>query len=80
MAALALGLLLAACGPQGPMGILPGGPLAGEVVPGPIDDWSFTDDQATVAIETRGDLVDHSVTVLCTAYAGHLYVPSRHAP
>jgi hypothetical protein len=62
------------------MGILPGGPLAGDVVEGPIDDWSFTDEHAIVAIETRGGWIDHSVTVLSTAWGRHLYIPSRHAP
>jgi len=73
--ALAVGL---ACGPQGPLGILPGGPLAGEVVAEPVDDWSFSDAHLTVAIETQGAWLDHSVTVLCVAYAGSLYVPSRN--
>ncbi len=52
-------LLGGACGPQGPLGILPGGPLAGEVVEAPVADWSFTDAHLTVALETRGRWVDH---------------------
>ncbi|MCP5070539.1 MAG: hypothetical protein GY946_28570 [bacterium] len=62
------------------MGIVPGGPLAGTLVGSPIADWSFTDEHATIAIETRGSWIDHSVTVLCTAQGGNLYIPSRHAP
>ena len=84
---MALALILAAvlalllgCGPQGPLGVLPGGPLAGTVVLEPVDDWRFTDSHATVAIETRGSWIDHSVTVLCSSEGPHLYVPSRHAP
>ena len=76
---LILGLGLG-CGPWGPMGTIPGGPLAGEVVAGPVTDWSFTDGHQTIAIETRGSLFRHSVTVLCMAHDGHLYIPSRHAP
>ena len=84
--AKALALILAAapilfgCGPQGPLGVLPGGPLAGTTVVEPVDDWGFTDSHATVAIETRGSWIDHSVSVLCAAEGSDLYVPSRHAP
>ena len=66
-----------ACGPQGPLGIIPGGPLAGDVVTRPVADWRFTDDDVTVAIETRGDWIDHSVTVMAMTDGPHLYVPSR---
>ena len=59
------------------MGVIPGGPLAGEVVPDPVADWRFTDDDVTVAIETRGDWIDHSVTVMAAAEGSHLYIPSR---
>jgi hypothetical protein len=75
-----LAALLAGCGPWGPQGIFPGGPLIGEVVADPIEDWSFTDEHLIVSIETRRGWLRHSVTVLCAAHAGHLYVPSRHAP
>jgi hypothetical protein len=70
-------ITLTACGPQGPLGIIPGGPLAGEVMPDRVSDWRFTDDDITVAIETRGDWIDHSVTVMAAAEGSHLYVPSR---
>jgi hypothetical protein len=76
-AGLAALLALAACGPQGPQGVLPGGPLAGEVVREPVADWRFTDDDATVAIETGSGWLHHSVTVLAVAVGPHLYVPSR---
>jgi len=66
-----------ACGPQGPLGVIPGGPLAGDVVTQPVADWSFTEDDVTVAIETRGDWIDHSVTVMAMTDGPHLYVPSR---
>ncbi len=68
------------CGPQGPMGVLPGGPLSGTEVAGPVADWSFTDAHPLIAIETRGRWIDHSVTVISAAHGGHLYIPSRNAP
>jgi hypothetical protein len=33
-----------------------------------------------VGIETRGERFRHSVTILCVAPEGHLYVIARHAP
>ena len=70
---------LAACGPWGPKGIIAGGPLLGATGPTP-DDWSFTDAHPLVAIETRGRFFRHSVTILCVAADGDLYVMARHAP
>ncbi len=66
-----------ACGPQGPLGVIPGGPLSGDLVTQPVTDWRFTDDEVTVAIETRGNWIDHSVTVMAMADGPYLYVPSR---
>jgi hypothetical protein len=79
LAALAV-LLLSACGPWGPQGIFAGGPFAGAAVAPWPGDWSFTDAHPLVAIETRGPLVRHSVTILCVAAEGRLYVMARHAP
>ena len=73
-------LLAIGCGPWGPQGILAGGPFAGsadEPFPG---DWSFSDAHPLIAIETRGALFRHSVTILCVAAEGRLYVMARHAP
>jgi hypothetical protein len=67
-----------ACGPQGPLGVIPGGPLSGERAAWPADGWAFTEELLTVAIETEGGWLDHSVTVLCMTDAGSLYIPSRH--
>lgn len=75
--ALAVLLALCGCGPQGPQGVLPGGPLAGDAVRDPVADWRFSDDDATVAIETGAGWLRHSVTVLAVAVGPHLYVPSR---
>ena len=45
------------------------------VVPDRVADWRFTDDDVTVAIETRGDWIDYSVTVMAAAEGSHLYIP-----
>jgi hypothetical protein len=76
---LLLALALPACGPLGPQGVIPGGPFLGEVAPTPTD-WSFTDDDMLIAIETRGRFFRHSVTILCVAADGELFVMARHAP
>ena len=51
---LALAVLLATAGAVacGPLVILPGGRLSGEVEPAP-DDWSFSDSVETIQLETR---------------------------
>jgi len=77
--AFVVAVSLAACGPWGPKGIIAGGPLLGATEPTP-DDWSFTDAHPLVAIETRGRFFRHSVTILCVAAEGDLYVMARHAP
>jgi hypothetical protein len=43
----------------------------------PVPDWHFTDDDMTVAVETRGEWFNHSVTTLAVAMGPHLYVPAR---
>lgn len=68
--ALAIGLL--ACGPIGP---LPGGALRGEVVSGPVDDWSFTADVETVQLETRPS-DPYSVNTWIYGEGDRLYVPT----
>jgi hypothetical protein len=79
--AVALSVLLAlGCGPWGPQGILAGGPLLGAASARFPGDWSFSDAHPLVAIETRGALLRHAVTILCVAAGGRLYVMARHAP
>jgi hypothetical protein len=63
----------------GPWAILPGGPLRGEVVQYPMDDWSFTNSIGEIQLETRDGGLPYSVTTWCIAHAGKLYVPSRNA-
>ncbi|MCP4005570.1 MAG: nitroreductase family deazaflavin-dependent oxidoreductase [bacterium] len=46
----ALLLLALGCGPVGPF---PGGSLSGEVATSPPKDWSFSDEEMTVQLETR---------------------------
>jgi hypothetical protein len=59
------------------MGVIPGGPLAGDLVVEPVSDWRFTDDDVTVAVETQGEWFNHSVTTLAVAVGPNLYVPAR---
>ena len=68
------------CGPWGPMGVVPGGPLLGSEATEPVRDWSFSDAYPLIAVETRGRFFRHSVTVLCLSYDGDLYLMARHAP
>jgi deazaflavin-dependent oxidoreductase (nitroreductase family) len=75
---LVLGLAFAAlaCGPMGPIS---GGKLDGELVSGPVADWSFTEHAETVAVETRpGD--PYSVNVWAVAEGPRLYVASGSGP
>jgi hypothetical protein len=66
-------LAIAGCGPIGPF---PGGPLRGEVVPGPVTDWSFSDEHPLIQVETR-PAFPHSITTICFTHQGKLYVPAR---
>ena len=75
-----LAALASGCGPWGAQGIFAGGPFwGGSEKPFPAD-WSFSDAHPLIAIETRGAWVRHSVTILCVAAEGRLYVMARHAP
>jgi len=59
-----------ACG--GPMGMLPGGPLRGEVVRQPVEDWSFVEDRF-VDLETRPE-DPYSVELNYIVRDGQLYI------
>jgi len=72
--------LLAGCGPWGPQGIFAGGPYLGRAASPFPSDWSFSDAEMLVGIETRGARFRHAVTILCVAAEGRLYVMARHAP
>ncbi len=72
-ALLVLALLALGCGPWGR---IPGGRLFGEVITGPVDDWSFSDSHNTIALETRPGF-PHSVTTIVFTHEGDLYIPSR---
>ena len=72
--------LASGCGPWGPQGIFAGGPFVGGTErPFPAD-WSFSEAHPLIALETRGALFRHTVTILCIAADGRLYVMARHAP
>jgi hypothetical protein len=58
-----------------PIFMISGKQLAGQAAPYP-QDWGFSDDYSTIAIETNpGD--PHSVTTLCFVHEGILYVPAQ---
>ena len=68
--------LLAGCAPRDRR---PGLWLSGEPAPGPVADWSFTDEVPEIFVETRTWYgVPHSVTTVCAAEGGALYVPSLY--
>ena len=55
----------------------PGLWLSGELVEAPVTDWSFTDEIQEIFVETRTWYgFRHSVTTVCVAHRGTLYVPS----
>lgn len=57
----------------------PGLWLSGEVVREPVADWSWSDAQREIFLETRTWYgVPHSVTVVCAADGARLYVPSLY--
>ena len=57
----------------------PGLRLSGEVETAPVTDWSFTEDQREISLETRTWYgLRHSVTVACATHDGALYVPSLY--
>ena len=63
---------IAGCGPLGPM---PGGRLGGEVHAQAVGDWSFTEAEQTVQIETN-PTAPHSVNTWCVGLGPRLYVPT----
>ena len=69
---LAMLLVLAVCGCDGPFAVLPGGRLDGEVKPVP-SDWAFAGDYGTVELETRPE-APYSVNIAYTVMEGHLYI------
>jgi len=56
---------------------IPGLWLTGELVTTPVTDWSFTDQVATIKLQTQSRfLLPHSVTINCLSLNGQLYVSS----
>ena len=49
--------------------------LSGEEFPYP-ENWDFTNDHFTIAVETRPE-DPHSVTTVCFVHEGALYVPAQ---
>lgn len=77
VAALLFPLLAAGCGPWGPLGVVPGGPLCCGEVKEPVRDWSFSDAHPLIAVETRGRFFRHSITAVCVSADGELYLMAR---
>jgi hypothetical protein len=75
--AVLLLLLAAGCGPWGPLGVVPGGPLCCDEVKEPVRDWSFSDAHPLIAVETRGRFFRHSITAVCVSADGELYLMAR---
>jgi hypothetical protein len=74
LAALAAAALAVACSPHDRR---PGTWLSGELVPGPVADWSFSDEAEEIFVETRTWYgIPHSITTVCAADGAALYVPS----
>lgn len=66
--------LLVSCEPQD---YRPGFWLTGETAETAVTDWSFTDEIPEIFVETRTWYgIPHSVTTVCVAHEGSLYVPS----
>ena len=72
MRAIALSLLALMLGGCGPLVMIPGGELSGELVAGPAD-WAFTDAVDTVQLETR-PADPYSVNVWMVAANGVPYI------
>jgi hypothetical protein len=76
LAALLL-LCLASC--IDPADRRPGLRLGGEVVEEGGGDWSFTDAQREISVETRSPwLLPHSVTIFCAAKDGRFFLGARN--
>ena len=57
----------------------PGLWLSGKVEPGPVLDWSFSDEVEEIFVETRTWYgVPHSVTIWGAVQGGHFYLPSLY--
>ncbi|HUG38301.1 MAG TPA: hypothetical protein VML54_15190 [Candidatus Limnocylindrales bacterium] len=65
------------CGPWGPLGIFPGGPLVGSA-PEQSAAEACGEDTLLAALETRSGWLRHSVTVFCFARDGELYIGARN--
>ena len=58
-----------------PIMMISGRTLSGEEIPYP-ENWDFTNDHFTIAVETRPE-DPHSVTTVCFVHEGALYVPAQ---
>ena len=78
-ASVVAAVLMIACSVM-PNNERPGLRLPGEVVPSPVDDWSFTEDSEEIFIETATWYgIPHSVTAWCLTVGDDLYVSADYA-
>ena len=62
-----------------PLDRRPGTWLSGEIVTEAVGDWTFSDAHREILIETRTRYwIPHSVTIVCAARDGKLYVGARN--
>lgn len=65
----------------GPHGRIPGLWLNGQVVRAPVSNWSFTNSDPTLEIQTSTWYgIPHSVTTQCVSYKGQLFMDSIYPP
>ncbi len=60
-----------------PIGPLAGKEVTGERVPFSPEDWTFTNEHFTVAVEVRPE-DPHSITTVCFVSEGKLYIPAQN--
>ena len=60
---------------DGPLGLVPGGPLtAGEIVVAPVVDWSFATDTDTIELQLDGESTSRTTWILVAD--GRAYIPA----
>ena len=77
IAALAVCIVFAARFADGPLGPVPGGPMSGERVAGPVTDWDLLVERDTVELEVNPD-APRSITTWVVGYGGQPYLPSGY--
>jgi hypothetical protein len=79
LAALVFAMLVAAKRADGPVEMIPGGPLSGEVERGPEPDWGFAESLDTVELQVSSS-PPRSILTGIVVHGGVPYVPVTLAP